>query len=203
MPTGFTVFKVAVAFWNLATLGLIVASVAGRFAFTAVGSEGKAYFATRALPVDVWSYLWAKYLFTAVPLSALSALTLYGSNRFLGVTGAALAYTVFLAVWASLALAALALAVGSVEPVFDAKNPAKAVMSAWGLTYMFLSLLYVGGLLVLSAKPVYRYYAALLSGRGAPPDFVGAAVNVGGLSAAVVLACFLFAAWRLKKLEAR
>jgi ABC-2 type transport system permease protein len=203
MPTGLTVFRVAVAFWNLATLGLIVASVAGRFAFTAVGSEGKAYFATRALPVDVWSYLWAKYLFTAVPLSALSALTLYGSNRFLGVTGAALAYTVFLAVWASLALAALALAVGSVEPVFDAKNPAKAVMSAWGLTYMFLALLYVGGLLVLSARPVYRYYSALLSGQGTPPDFVGAAVNVGGLSAAVVLSCFLFAAWRLKKLEAR
>ena len=202
MPTGFAVFRVAVAFWNLATLGLIVASVAGRFAFTAVGSEGKAYFATRALPVDVWSYIWAKYLFTAIPLSVLSALTLYGSNRFLGVSGSALAYTVFLAVWASLALAALALAVGAVEPVFDAKNPAKAVMSAWGLTYMFLSLLYVGGLLVLSARPVYRYYATLLSGPGVPPDFLGAALHVGGFSAVIVLACFLMAAWRLRRLQA-
>ena len=91
MPEGVAIFKVAVSFWNLATLGLIVSSVAGRFAFTAVGSEGKAYFASRVLPLEVWPYLWAKYLFTAVPLSALSALTLYGSNRFLGVEGKALA----------------------------------------------------------------------------------------------------------------
>ena len=140
MPEGVAVFKVAVSFWNLATLGLIVSSVAGRFAFTAVGSEGKAYFASRVLPLEVWPYLWAKYLFTAVPLSALSALTLYGSNRFLGVEGKALAYSVFLAVASALALSALALCMGSAQPIFDARNPAKAVMSAWGLGYMFLSL---------------------------------------------------------------
>ena len=203
MPTGLAVFKVAVAFWNLATLGLIVSSVAGRFAFTAVGAEGRAYFATRVLPVGVWPYLWAKYLFTAVPLSALAALTLYGSNRFLGVQGAALTYTVFLSVWASLALAALALAVGTVEPVFDAKNPAKAVMSAWGLTYMFLSLIYVGVLLVLSARPVYRYYESLMGGHAGPHEFRLAALNVGGLSAILVLASLLFAAWRLKRLQVK
>ena len=203
MPTGMAVFRVAVAFWNLATLGLIVSSVAGRFAFTAVGAEGRAYFATRALPVGVWPYLWAKYLFTAVPLSALAALTLYGSNRFLGVSGAALEYTVFLAVWASLALAALALAIGTVEPIFDSKNPAKAVMSAWGLTYMFLSLIYVGGLLVLSARPVYEYYAVLVGGRSGVPNFRMAALDVGGLSAIIVLASFLFAGWRLKGLQIR
>jgi ABC-2 type transport system permease protein len=202
MPSGVAVFKVAVSFWNLATLGLIVSSVAGRFAFTAVGAEGKAYFASRALPIDVWSYLWAKYLFTAVPLSALSALTLYGSNRFLGVEGHALAYSVFLAVCAAMALSALALCLGSAQPIFDARNPAKGVMSAWGLGYMFLSLSYVCVMLVLSARPVYQYYQHLLA-KGPDAAYGGPALNVGGLSALVVLVSLLTTSWRLKALEAR
>ena len=200
MPTQMAIFRVAVAYWNLATLGLIVASVAGRFAFTAVGSEGKAYFASRVLPIDVWSYLWAKYLFTAVPLTLLASLTLFGSNRFLGVSGDALTYTVFLAVASSLALAALALCMGTVSPVFDARNPAKAVMSAWGLTYMFLSLIYVGIVIVLSARPVYHYYAHLL-GRGPGADYSMASLDVGGMSLLIILASFLAAGWKLKRLE--
>jgi ABC-2 type transport system permease protein len=200
LPQEVAVLKVAVSFWNLATLGLIVASVAGRFAFTAVSSEGKAYFASRALPLSVGSYLWAKYLFTAVPLSGLASLTLYGSNRFLGVRGEALHYTLFLALASSLALAALALCLGCVSPVFDARNPAKAVMSAWGLTYMFLSLLYVGVVLVLSARPVYRYYAHLI-GRGPEADFAGAALQVGAMSFALIVLCMAGTASRLKGLE--
>lgn len=202
MPVGVTVFKVAVSFWNLATLGLIVSSVAGRFAFTAVGAEGKAYFASRSLPIDVWSYLWAKYLFTAVPLSALSALTLYGSNRFLGVGGRALAYSVFIAVGAAMALSALALCMGSAQPVFDARNPAKGVMSAWGLGYMFLSLTYVCAVLVFSARPVYQYYQHLVA-KGPAATYGMPALSVGGLSAVVVLVSLLIASWRLKALEAR
>ena len=202
MPSGVAVFKVAVSFWNLATLGLIVASVAGRFAFTAVGSEGRAYFTSRVLPMDVWSYLWAKYLFTAVPLSGLAALTLYGSNRFLGIEGMALYYSVFLAVASSLALSALALCMGSAQPVFDSKNPAKAVMSAWGLGYMFISLSYVGGVIILSARPVAQYYKHLL-GRGPEAAYGLPALDVGGVSAVMVLACLLLASWRLKRLEAR
>ncbi|MEW5764804.1 MAG: putative ABC transporter permease subunit [Acidobacteriota bacterium] len=200
LPQEVAVLKVAVSYWNLATLGLIVASVAGRFAFTAVSSEGKAYFASRALPLGVGSYLWAKYLFTAVPLSMLASCALYGSNRFLGVRGEALHYTLFLAMASSLALAALALCLGCVAPVFDARNPAKAVMSAWGLTYMFLSLLYVGLVLVLSARPVYRYYAHLV-GRGPEADFAGAALQVGAVSFALVVLCMGAAASRLKGLE--
>jgi hypothetical protein len=60
--------------------------------------------------------------------------------------------------------------------------------------------MYVAGLLVLSARPVYRYYAHLM-GHGPPADYWLAALNVGGLSALIVLASFLLAAQRLKKLE--
>ena len=203
MPEGVAIFKVAVSFWNLATLGLIVSSVAGRFAFTAVGSEGKAYFASRVLPLEVWSYLWAKYLFTAVPLSALSALTLYGSNRFLGVEGKALAYSVFLAVASALALSLrLRCAWGASNPSSTRATPPKGVMSAWGLGYMFLSLAYVSIILIFSARPVYEYYRHVLA-RGPEAAYGLPALNVGGLSAVVVLGSLLIAAWRLKRMEAR
>jgi len=200
LPQEVAVLKVAVSYWNLATLGLIVASVAGRFAFTAVGAEGKAFFSSRTLPLSPAAYLWAKYLFTAVPLSGLSALILYGSNRFLGVGGEAFAFTLFLAVALSLALTAMALALGTAAPVFDARNPARAVMSAWGLAYMFLSLAFVGLVLVLSARPVYRYYAHLV-GRGPEADFASASLQVGLLCLSLVLLCLAAAVRRLGRME--
>jgi ABC-2 type transport system permease protein len=200
MPSGTAVFRVAVAYWNMATLGLIVGAVAGRFAFTAVGSEGLAYFQSRTLPLRVPGYLWAKFLFTAIPLSAMATAVLYGSNRFLGVRGEALLYSVFLGLSASLALCALALALGSAAPRFNARNPAMAVMSAPGLLYMFLSTLYVGAVLVLSAKPVYRYYAGLL-GAGESPGYGPAALQVGLLSLLVIASGAGFATRRLRSLE--
>jgi ABC-2 type transport system permease protein len=200
MPSGTAVFRVAVSFWNLATLGLIVGAVAGRFAFSAVGSEGQAYFMSRTLPIPVPSYLWAKFLFTAVPLSAMAVVVLYGSNRFLGVAGEALVYSVFLGLCASVSLSVMALALGCAAPMFNARNPAMAVMSAPGLVYMFLSTLYVGAMIALSAGPVYRYYATLLV-EGSAPGYGAAALHVGALSALVVLAGSIFAVRRLRGLE--
>ncbi len=200
MPSEIAPFRIAVSFWNLATLGLIVASVAGRFAFTAVGSEGQAYFASRSLPVSAFSYLWAKYLFTAVPLTSLSVLTLFLSNRFLGVEGEALGFALFVSLCAPLALSGLALACGSIAPVFDSKNPAKAVMSAWGLIYMALSMGYVAALIIAEARPVYGYYTNLLSG-GAPPQYLLAVLAIGTGSAALLAASLLIAWWRLRTLE--
>ncbi len=200
MPAEIAPFRIAVSYWNLATLGLIVASVAGRFAFTAVGSEGPAYFASRLLPLGAGSYVWAKFLFTAVPLTALSVFTLFFSNRYLGVEGAALNFAIFLAVCASLSLSALALACGCAAPVFDARNPAKAVMSAWGLIYMALSMAYVAALLVANARPVYAYYTMLLSG-GDPPNYLTPALSVG-IGSLTLLVLSLSYAWRrLRTLE--
>lgn len=200
MPMEIAPFRIAVAYWNLATLGLIVASVAGRFAFTAVGGEGAAYFASRALPVPAAPYLWAKFLFTAVPLTALSAGTLFLSNRFLGVEGAALAYMLLVSVVSSLALSALALAAGCVAPIFDAKNPAKAVMSPWGLVYMVIAMAYVSALLAASARPVYRYYTHLLSG-GPPPDYLQPSLWVGATGLGLLSLSLAFAWVRLRRLE--
>lgn len=200
MPSGTAVFRVAVAFWNLATLGLIVGAVAGRFAFSAVGCEGLAYFQSRTLPVAVPSYLWAKFLFTAIPLSAMAAAVLYGSNRFLEVRGDALAYSVFLGLISSVSLCVMALALGCASPRFNARNPAMAVMSAPGLLYMFLSTLYVGAVIVLSAKPVYRYYTGLISG-GAEVGYGTAVLQVGAMSVALILIGAAFAVHRLRNLE--
>jgi len=200
MPTEIAPFRIAVAYWNLATLGLIVASVAGRFAFTAVGGEGAAFFASRVLPVRAGPYLWAKFLFTAAPLTLLAGGTLFFSNRFLGVGGGALFYMLLVAVSASLTLSALALAAGCITPVFDSRNPAKAVMSPWGLVYMVVAMAYVVALLIASARPVYRYYTSLLSG-GAPPDYLRPSLAVGFGSLALLALSLAFAWVRLRRLE--
>jgi len=68
------------------------------------------------------------------------------------------------------------------------------------LTYMFLSLIYVGIVIVLSARPVYHYYAHLL-GRGPVADYTMASLDVGGMSLLIILSSFLTAAWKLKRLE--
>ncbi len=74
---------------------------------------------------------------------------------FLGIQGTILWYTIFLGVSSSLALSVLALTMGCMRPIFDSKNLSKTVMSAWGLGFMFLSLVYVGWVLAVSAKPSF------------------------------------------------
>ena len=168
MPSEIAPFRIAVTLLNFATLCFVVASVAARFAFTSIGGEGKAFFTTKALPVSPQRYVLAKFLFTAVPLTFCAALVFFFAGRLIDIRGMPFAFFLTASVAASLFLSALAVYMGSRSPLFDERNPAKMLMTAEGLLYMFFSMAYAGLLVVLSARPVYSHYLGMLGGENGP-----------------------------------
>src|SRR5690606_36396049 len=79
------VVKNVYGFLNLAMAGFVMATVAVRFVFPGVSSEGAAFWIIRTSPVKLRDFLWSKFWAGLLPLMLLAlTLTIVG-NRFLGV----------------------------------------------------------------------------------------------------------------------
>ena len=65
-----------------------------------------------------------------------------------------------------IALCALALGFGALYPNFDTENAAEIPTSFGGLLFMMAAVLYLGGVVVLEAWPVYLFLTARLRGTG-------------------------------------
>jgi ABC-2 type transport system permease protein len=83
----------------------------------------------------------------------------------------------------TLALNALALGFGALYPNFDTENAAEIPTSFGGLLFMMAAVLYLAGVVVLEAWPVYLFLTARLAGSGE----VGMAPLVLGIAGAALL----------------
>src|SRR4029078_1272943 len=74
------VIKNVYAFVNLGMTGLVMATVAVRFVFPAVSSEGAAFWIIRSAPIRLQDFLWSKFWIGFVPVLLLTeALTITGN----------------------------------------------------------------------------------------------------------------------------
>jgi len=130
------------AFLNLAMAGFVLATVAVRFVFPAVSSEGTAFWIIRSSPVRLREFLWSKFWAGLVPLLlfteglTIAANELMGADPFLKIV-AALAV-----VFMTCALVGLAVGLGAVYPRFGA-DPTQAAGSYGGVAFMILAVLYI------------------------------------------------------------
>jgi len=62
-------------------------------------------------------------------------------------------------------IVAMGIGLGAAFPDFKAENPAQAVTSFGGLVFMIACALYIGGVVLLEAGPVYRIFMADLHGQ--------------------------------------
>jgi len=164
MPREIAPFRVAVTLLNFVTLCFVTASVSARFAFTSIGWEGKAFFTSRALPIGPGMYVLAKFIFTGAPLAFFSGLAFFFAGRLIELDGWPFAFFMAASVAAALFFTAFAVYMGTRSPLFDERNPARMLVTPEGFLYMFFSMVYVGLLAVLAARPVYAHYIMMLSG---------------------------------------
>jgi ABC-2 type transport system permease protein len=150
-----------VSFLNLALTGFILAAVALRFAYPAVSQEGKSYWILRSAPMDPRAYLRAKLTLFLPPLLLLALLLVWASNLLLAVDRTFMLFSLVTVAAMTVALTCLGLGLGAALPNFQHENPAQIAFSGGGLLYMILSLLYIGGVLVLEARPVFLFATGL------------------------------------------
>ncbi len=143
------VIKNVYAFLNLAMAGFVMATVAVRFVFPGVSSEGAAFWIIRTSPVPLRDFIWSKFWTGLLPLLLLAeTLTILG-NRFLGVDPFLQIVTAVAVVFISFALVGLATALGARYPRFAAENINQVAGSYGGVAFMISAVLYIAAMIAL------------------------------------------------------
>jgi ABC-2 type transport system permease protein len=163
---------VLVAYLNLGMTGFVVAATCLRFAYPSISAEGKQFWIVEAAPVSFRLLLWVKVLVYAVPLLGIGLLLTSLGNTILDAPGIVWVYTLAGAVLISVTLVALGVGMGAASPNFKLENPLELAMSLGGFAYMALSLLYVGFMMFLMARPMHGFILRIWFGVSDPRPIV-------------------------------
>lgn len=179
------VIKNVYAFVNLGMTGLVMATVAVRFVFPAVSSEGAAFWIIRSAPVSLRDFLWSKFWIGLVPVLVLTEALTIAANYLLGVDPLLQAISPLAVLLMSLALVGLATGLGARYPRFGADNASQVAGSYGGIAFMVIAVLFVLVLVVLVGWPssVYLFHQA----RHVPLAPRERLEIVGGLAAAATI----------------
>ena len=156
------VVKGVYALVNLGMGAFVMATIAVRFVFPAVSSEGAAFWIIRSSPVTMRDFLWSKFWVGLVPVLGLTEGLTIAANELLGIDPfleAVAAGTIFCL---GFALVGLAAGLGARYPRWNADNATQVAGSYGGVTFMilavFIILIVIG--LVGWGSSVYLWHLA-------------------------------------------
>ncbi len=158
-----------VPFLNLVLAGFVLASIAARFIFPGVSLEGRTLWLLRSSPMEVRDLLWAKFWVGTLPLLVLALAIVGVTNALLEVSDFMFFVSVASITLLTFALSGLAMGFGTMFPQFETENAAQIPTSFGGLLYMMASVVVIGGVVILEARPVYGYLSARAFGTPADP----------------------------------
>ncbi|MBW2142882.1 MAG: hypothetical protein JRG75_00600 [Deltaproteobacteria bacterium] len=167
-PVRLSFLQNGLAFLNMGLAGFVLSAVSARFVFTAVSSEGEAYWIVRSSPMRLRRYLWGKFVFFLFPMIILAEILIIVTNLFLEVTPFMMflsSATMFFMVFG---IVAIGVGLGAVYPNFRYQNIAQVSTGFGGVLYMIISSLFIAVVIVLEAWPVYVLFMADLHGSAVP-----------------------------------
>ena len=149
-----------VPFLNLVLAGFVLASIAARFIFPAVSLEGRTLWLLRSSPMSMRDLLWAKFWVGTTPLLVLAVIIVGVTNFMLKVTPFMFAVSLLSIIGLTFAVCGLAIGFGTIFPQYETENAAQIPTSFGGLLFMMASVVVIGGVVILEARPVYGYVSA-------------------------------------------
>jgi ABC-2 type transport system permease protein len=199
LPLGGDARATIVAYANLGMAGFVIAAICLRFAYPSVSAEGKAFWLVQSAPVSYRDFLLVKVLVYSAPLTILSLLLTVFADLLLDADRLVWTFTLIGASLLAVTLVSLGVAMGALSPNFNAENPLQVGLSLGGFAYMAVSMLYVGAMMLLMARPVMGYLFWRLFGVPRGESWL---VNVGPVVIAVT-ASFALAVFPLMAARAR
>jgi ABC-2 type transport system permease protein len=151
------VVKNVYAFVNLGMAGFVMATIAVRFVFPAVSTEGAAFWIIRTAPISLRDFLWSKFWTGLVPVFVLTEALTVIANEFLGVDPFLKIVAAAAIVFMSLALCGLATGLGARYPRFGTGDASQVAGSYGGVAFMILAVLYILDMIVLLGWPSSVY----------------------------------------------
>ena len=180
------------AWMVLGLIGFVMSAVAARFQFTAVSSEGRAFWIVRTGPVDARRYLWAKVWPSLLPMLAVGELLALASTSILGAGP----FLTFVAAGTALCLAfgisGIAVGMGAFFPDFKADNASRVASGPAGLLFMVAATTLVGVVVAIDAIPAWIVLRADFDHVGLSPlQWVGVVLPLLGVVGLCVAATVL------------
>ena len=157
LPLGGDARATIVAYANIGMAGFVISAICLRFAYPSVSAEGKAFWLVQTAPVSYRKFLLVKVAVYAAPLTLFAIILTTIANLILGANAAVWAFTLIGSSLLAFTLVSLGVGMGAYRPNFAAENPLQVGLSLGGFAYMALSLLYVGTVMLLMARPIMRY----------------------------------------------
>ena len=157
LPLGGDSRATVVAYANLGMAGFVISAICLRFAYPSVSSEGKAFWLVQSAPISYRQFLRVKVAVYSAPLTVLALILTAFANTILHADRVIWTFTIAGAVMLAITLVSLGVAMGAFAPNFAAENPLQVGLSLGGFAYMAISLMYVGAMMLLMAKPVIGY----------------------------------------------
>lgn len=187
MPLEGDIRAALLAYLNLGMAGFVIAAICLRFAYPSISSEGKQFWILASAPISYRRLLWVKVIVYAVPLVGLSIVLTAMANFILDAALPIWQYTIVGGILIALTLVCLGVGLGGMAPDFKLENPMEAALSLGGFGYLAISMLYVGGMMFLLARPLQRFIARIIF--GADPEAL--AVTAAPVAAAIALSVVL------------
>ena len=178
-------FAHIVAFVNVGLAGFVLSAIAARFVLPGVSLEGPTLWLLRSSPLPARDLILSKYWVGTVPLLVMAIALTVSTNLLLKVGVLMMVLSVVTIAAISFALAALALAFGTVFPQFETENMAQIPTSIGGLLFMMSAISLVGGVLVLESWPVLTIFRNRLVGVGMTSETV-LITAIGGTAALLI-----------------
>lgn len=200
LPLGGDARATIVAYANLGMAGFVISAICLRFAYPSVSAEGRAFWMVQTSPVSYRNFLRVKVLVYSAPLTLLALLLTAVANLLLGATAIVWTFTMIGASMLAITLVSLGVGMGALSPDFAAENPLQVGLSLGGFAYMAVSLLYVGSLMLLMARPIMHYLMWRMLGYDS--DIAIVAPIVTAVTVSVALSVFPLVAAR-KRLAGR
>jgi ABC-2 type transport system permease protein len=188
------VIKNFYAFLNLGLAGFVMATVAARFVFPAVSSEGAAFWIIRTAPMRLRDFLWSKFWSGLAPVLLLSLTLTVVANEFLAVAPFLKAVTGVGIVFMSFALVGLATGLGARYPRFSADNATQVAGSPGGIAFMIAAVSYILVIVGLLGWPssLYMWRMTRIPFRPFRPEELALIAVCFAAAAAVSIAVFVY-----------
>jgi len=180
-----------VSFLNLGLAGFVIAAIAARFVFPTMSIEGHMMWLLRSSSLDVRALFWSKYWVGTVPLLVVALPLIVVTNIVLDASAFILILTTITMIGITFALTSLALGLGALYPNYDTENVAEIPTSFGGLVFMMAAVIYLAGVIVLEAWPVYLFLQSRLQGGPAQLSSIPLVLGVSGALLLTVLATWL------------
>ncbi|MFO0837039.1 MAG: hypothetical protein U1D55_00810 [Phycisphaerae bacterium] len=135
--------KSMIAFLNLTTVSLILATFTSRFVFPLLSLESQQLWLLGFLPVSRTQLLWTKFLF-ALTMTGISALGVMGlAVRVLSLQAALARLHMLVALGVCVGLSGLAIGLGARFPMRNQRNPAQIAAGFGGTLNLVASMIFV------------------------------------------------------------